>query len=194
MCLRNLAIKCIYLFGHKFTVLTADNPLTYVITSAKLDATEHRWVAALTSYDFAIYYMPGKNNADANGLSRLQGPTETRAILPQTIKAVCSSVQTLPFIEALSISKAILDDLTESWEETTLNVCDEQNKYLILSFWLPFVGRKQCPDKQILFYNINFREADIEVNLCRQLVLFASQVPVMLRYVHDQRADFIHYS
>ena len=52
-----------YLYGHKFRVLTDNNPLTYVLTSAKLDATGHRWLAALAAYDFDIIYRPGKTNA-----------------------------------------------------------------------------------------------------------------------------------
>jgi len=31
-----------YLYGNTFTVLTDNNPLTYILTSAKLDATGHR--------------------------------------------------------------------------------------------------------------------------------------------------------
>lgn len=60
-----------YLYGKKFTVVTDNNPLTYVLTSAKLDATGHRWVAALAAFDFEIRYRPGRNNADADSLSRL---------------------------------------------------------------------------------------------------------------------------
>ena len=37
-------------------VYTDDNPLTYVLTTAKLDATGQRWVAALAMYNFKIYY------------------------------------------------------------------------------------------------------------------------------------------
>ena len=32
-----------YLYGNTFNVVTDNNPLTYVLTSAKLDATGHRW-------------------------------------------------------------------------------------------------------------------------------------------------------
>ena len=32
-----------YLYGNTFTVCTDNNPLTYVLSSAKLDATGHRW-------------------------------------------------------------------------------------------------------------------------------------------------------
>ena len=37
-----------------FEVRTDNNPLTYVLTSAKLDATGHRWIAALSSYNFSL--------------------------------------------------------------------------------------------------------------------------------------------
>lgn len=48
-----------YLYDHRFSVLTDKNPLTYVLTSAKLDATGHRWLAALSAYDFDIKYDQG---------------------------------------------------------------------------------------------------------------------------------------
>ena len=60
-----------HLYGNKFEVITDNNPLTYVLTTAKLDATGHRWLASLASYQFNIKYRPGKNHADADGLSRL---------------------------------------------------------------------------------------------------------------------------
>ncbi len=54
-----------------FVVYTDNNPLTYVLTTAKLNATGHRWVAELADYNFTIRYRPGKNNSDADGLSRM---------------------------------------------------------------------------------------------------------------------------
>ena len=59
-----------YLYGHRFTVTTDNNPLTYILTTAKLDATGHRWLADLSSFDFDIHYKPGKSNTDADALSR----------------------------------------------------------------------------------------------------------------------------
>lgn len=55
-----------YLYGKKFTVITDNNPLTYILSTAKLDATGHRWVAALAAFDFDILYRPGRNNSDAD--------------------------------------------------------------------------------------------------------------------------------
>ena len=59
-----------YLYGNKFTVVTDNNPLTYVLSKAKLDAAGHRWLSALASFDFDIKYRPGSSNIDADVLSR----------------------------------------------------------------------------------------------------------------------------
>lgn len=59
-----------YLYGNTFTVVTDNNPLTYLLTSAKLDAASHRWLAALSTYTFDIKYRAGRQNLDADGLSR----------------------------------------------------------------------------------------------------------------------------
>ncbi|RXN11607.1 Retrovirus-related Pol polyprotein from transposon 412 [Labeo rohita] len=59
-----------YLYGGQFTVVTDSNPLTYILTSAKLDATSYRWLAALSNYNFKLQYRAGKQNLDADGLSR----------------------------------------------------------------------------------------------------------------------------
>ena len=40
------------------------------MSSAKLDATGHRWVEELPDYNFTIKYRPGKMNVDANVLSK----------------------------------------------------------------------------------------------------------------------------
>ena len=60
-----------YLYGGEFEVFTDNNPLTYILTSAKLDATGQRWVAALRLYNFQIHYRSGKKNAIADTLSRI---------------------------------------------------------------------------------------------------------------------------
>lgn len=59
-----------YLYGSLFSVLTENNPLAYVLTSAKLDTAAHRWLASLSTYHFTIKYRAGQVNKDANGLSR----------------------------------------------------------------------------------------------------------------------------
>eukprot|EP00112_Aurelia_sp_Birch-Aquarium-sp1_P001271 Seg1132.3 transcript_id=Seg1132.3/GoldUCD/mRNA.D3Y31 product="hypothetical protein" protein_id=Seg1132.3/GoldUCD/D3Y31 len=41
------------------------------MTSAKLNATGHRWVADLSNFNFNIKYRQGSHNADADVLSRM---------------------------------------------------------------------------------------------------------------------------
>ena len=41
-----------YLYGGNFDVYTDNNPLTYILTSAKLDAVGQHSVAALANYNF----------------------------------------------------------------------------------------------------------------------------------------------
>ena len=41
-----------YLFGNTFVTYSGNNPLTYVLTTDKLDATGHRWIAKLAKFNF----------------------------------------------------------------------------------------------------------------------------------------------
>jgi len=58
------------LYGPPFEIYTDNNPLTYVMTSAKLNAAGLRWVAELANYQFSIKYRSGVKNKDADFLSR----------------------------------------------------------------------------------------------------------------------------
>ncbi|XP_041419675.1 uncharacterized protein LOC121393898 [Xenopus laevis] len=62
-----------YLYGAQFEVRTDNNPLTYILTTAKLDAAGHRWLAALTNYQFSLKYKSGPKNVGADALSRRPG-------------------------------------------------------------------------------------------------------------------------
>ena len=64
-----------YLYGTKtFDIYTDNNPLTCVLTSAKLDACGQRWVAKLANYNFTIRYKCGQSNVEADALSRISWP------------------------------------------------------------------------------------------------------------------------
>ena len=81
-----------YLYGFQFQVYTDNNPLTYVLYMAKLDATGHRWVAALSNYTFSIIYKPGKDHKHADALSCIAWP-EAVKLNSETVYAVCEGVQ-----------------------------------------------------------------------------------------------------
>ena len=56
---------------NEFVVHTYNNPLTYIYSSANLDAAGQCWVACLTSYNFSLEYQKGKDNTMANILSQM---------------------------------------------------------------------------------------------------------------------------
>lgn len=58
-------------------VFIDNNPLTYVLTSAKLNATGGRWVSELAEFRFIIRYCLGKENIDADSLSWMPVDLET---------------------------------------------------------------------------------------------------------------------
>lgn len=59
-----------YLYGSPFLTVTESNPLTYILTSAMLDTTSYRWLAALSTFDFQLQSRARKQNQDADRLSR----------------------------------------------------------------------------------------------------------------------------
>ncbi len=113
-----------YLYGNDFTVYTDNNPLTYILTTAKLDAAGHRWLAALAAYNFTIKYKPGRKNIDADILSRLPrryseetGNEKSAAadgyceLSPEAINAICNNI-TIPtaYVETLCLSALGLEE------------------------------------------------------------------------------------
>ena len=105
-----------YLYGNKFMVRTDNNTLTYVLTTAKLDATGHRWLATLSSYNFQLQYKSGRKNQDADALSRLPA-VDKDVLLNDTIKAICQSVlaspQEAPSVECVLVAKNASVDTDE---------------------------------------------------------------------------------
>ena len=90
-----------YLYGgNTFDVYTDNNPLTNVLSTAKLDGCSHRWVARLANYSFNIHYRSGITNVNADALSHIQWPDILsdpdmvdcdETISTQSIKAICNS-------------------------------------------------------------------------------------------------------
>ena len=131
-----------YLYGAHFTVYTDNNPLTYVLTSAKLDATGHRWLAALAAYDFSLKYVSGSQNRDADAMSRLA--TELK---PDIVHSICQMQPTSHMTNAQpsdSVSEPPFAFASESftrWKEAQR--CDPAIGPLF-----PYVAQQLLPDRQ----------------------------------------------
>ena len=79
---------------------TDNNPLTYVLSLAKLSATGLRSVNELADFNFTNKYRPGRVNTDADSLSRIPDfesyiKTCTEEMSPQTTNAVTCAVNLL---------------------------------------------------------------------------------------------------
>ena len=84
-----------YLYGSTFNVYTDNNPLTYVLTTAKLDAASHHWVTILANYNFRLHYKAGKTNIDADALSRVSWPECMPDNLGTSLKATAAAVRAI---------------------------------------------------------------------------------------------------
>ena len=146
-----------YLYGNQFLVCTDNNPLTYVLTSAKLDATGHRWLAALSTYKFSLKYKSGKSNCDADGLSRR--PHVCTELFPEAVKAVCEaytvSRSSCPYAENYVVTSApllaetvdsnIQSDDFESTDINTVDWAEEQTNDHSINRVLHFVKSRYYP-------------------------------------------------
>lgn len=123
----------------EFVVVTDSNPLTYILTSAKLDATSCQ---ACPTYNFKLQYRAGSQNQDADGLSRHphgeplddlvsqkererikqftlhhldEATAENSVIMPEAIKDICERHQIRKFpndCELLNPFFALVESLT----------------------------------------------------------------------------------
>ena len=55
----------------EFVVHIDNNPLTYIFSSANLDAAGQHWVAHLANYNFSLEYQKGEDNTIADFLSQM---------------------------------------------------------------------------------------------------------------------------
>ena len=105
-------------YAPSFKVYSDDNPLAYILTSPKLDATRLRWVSELADFNFKIYYKPGRLNNDADGLSRM--PLElgeyTEEVSPDVISATMKAVSVQKHDSAWVASLDIISSDTEEDE------------------------------------------------------------------------------
>ena len=110
-----------YLYGNSFAVYTDNNPLTYILTTAKLDACGQRWVSAIAPMDFTLHYKPGRTNIDADALSRLTCPEKIESEEVQAILKGC--LEQPKFLwEAYVCSARVAEDLKANLTPSRMGV------------------------------------------------------------------------
>uniref|UniRef100_A0A7M5XJ10 Integrase catalytic domain-containing protein n=1 Tax=Clytia hemisphaerica TaxID=252671 RepID=A0A7M5XJ10_9CNID len=106
-----------YLYYAKWFVVYSDNnPLSYVQTTAKLNATGLRWMADLSQYNFLVKYRPGKDHVDCDFLSRLEEYTEETSLSDQkdestTVFAIEAKLQSKIAVETAKHFDQIIPSL-----------------------------------------------------------------------------------
>lgn len=106
-----------YLISSSCTVYTDNNPLTYVLSTAKLNATGQRWVAELADFDITIKYRPGRENCDADGLSRM--PCDIETMIAECSEEMSSpSVQTTVQAVEMNVSHTVWSIMATGCAET----------------------------------------------------------------------------
>lgn len=115
-----------YLFyAPSVTVYSDNNPVTYVLSTAKLNATGHRWVSELADFNITLKYRPGKSNTDADFLSRTPVSMDsfisecTEQCSPEVLGAIFSAVENqqqceVDWISAISCSPLAQEMTTDS--------------------------------------------------------------------------------
>ena len=124
-----------YLFYSEFfTVYSDNNPLSYVLTTAKLNACGLRWVAELADFNFAVKYRPGKDSSDCDFLSRHPNIEEfTEELSLNEVMSVLESPKiNTPWVNVLSVDVENFGNLHLVTESRYSDVCESQKKDPIL--------------------------------------------------------------
>ena len=145
--------------GAKFTVYTDNNPLTHILTSAKLDGTGQRWASALGQFNFDLIYRAGLKNVDANSMSRYpydRVSEEEIQLKDQTVKAICGCIAVPPYIEILPCGLLNVIEATETQGQPMAQVemreiRKNQREDETLGKWVRAVIDKRLPLKSVKF-------------------------------------------
>ena len=79
-----------YLYGNTFVIYMENKPLTHKLTSAKLDAIDHCWLASLADWNFILSYWSGKMSLDVDVLLHIPREKHNQHIKADTIHALIS--------------------------------------------------------------------------------------------------------
>lgn len=167
---------------------------------------------ALSDYNFDIIYRPGNKNTDADIMSRYPLQQENtknfETIENISIKAICNSIQTIPYIEILPCSTLnILDVMEETGEKMAQvelrELRNSQRNDPIVGVWLRACLDKQFPKKSVLtntqhqtmsrhfkqfkiIRGLLYREMTENGTHVKQLVLPSIYKKDVLQGLHDQ--------
>ena len=122
-----------YLYGHEFAITSDHKPLQHIFSNTHpspnlASARIQRWALTLSAYDYQIQYKPGKDNSNADMLSRLPlAESPTSVPLPRETIFLMDTLETSP-VTACQIRTWTSKDLVlsrvkelvlQGWVDTT---------------------------------------------------------------------------
>ena len=143
---------------YEFVVCMDNNPLTYIFSSAHLDAAGHRWVASLADYNFPLEYQKGKDNTVADFLSHMENclPEE------EVEEALCRVEIPAPGVKAmLDNANTLITERAEGGEDVlpiraclaeTLSACPVKYTTLQVVDWKK--AQREVPTLNTLMKNL----------------------------------------
>ena len=189
--------------------------LTYVLSTAKLDACSHRCLASLGSFNFTLVYKSGKSNGDADGLSRRLQDTEE--MFPDVVSSICEALTVsrngCPLAENLVVTScaSILDsvdpqadDSVDATDMSTIDLAKKQASEvtidrvieLLKGGYKPQNTDRKSESSEILKYfrewnklslssSILYRSTVLNSVEKKQLVLPVHFHSIVLQHLHD---------
>ena len=149
-----------YLISSTFTVLTDNNPLTYLQSKSKLKAVEQRWVSELANFTFNLKYRAGKQNTNADALSRLPREEYEECNADQVEVALASSLNTTAIPESLQeqllqSAVSLAEDPSAEINQLTVDPPQQYGTSLVPSWDLKQLAKLQNVDvtiKRLIHY------------------------------------------
>ena len=156
-----------------------NNPLTYIFSSAHLDAAGHRWVASLADYNFSLEYQKGKDNTVADFVSRMENhlPEEEveealrRVEIPAPrVKAMLDNTDT-PIAERAEMGNDVPP--VRACLAETLSACPVKYTTLQVVDWKK--AQREDPALNTLVKNLRSSKEDFMRAMCKVLDPKATQ-------------------
>lgn len=154
-----------YLFyAPSVTIYSDNNPVTHVLSTAKLNATGHRWVSELADFNITLKYRPGRTNTDADFLSRTPVSMDsymsecTEQCSPEVLSAIFSTVETqkrheMDWISAITYSPLVYElaaDKQSDIKVTQEELLQTQLQDPVISCVLQLKASGGKPDRRVI--------------------------------------------